>query len=330
MQSNSLTTSTLSNGEVLASIRQVIAVFLQRCGLPHVNTANIAMDEASYSECYQEAINHGLPMDGKYSLRLYMAVGIGMFNTYAHLPDRATRMWICLITVLVTCIDDMMDKGEDLVHVYSFYERFASNESQGNPVLTAVDALLRDVVCHYPSPVSNMIVASVFDFISSILLDNETQDMQILTEALSYPDYMRVLSGVQTAYSLFIFPSTLPPLEYIQCMSDIAIVINHTNDILSYYKEEIEGDTTNYLSRVAASYALTKQDALHEIIEKTVQAHHNILNCLRPHVDYLEEIQDGGDHGRDGFLTDVTISYATYPCPCVAHSLSPMTLPYFE
>jgi hypothetical protein len=58
-----------------------------------------------------------------------------------------------------------------------------------------------------------------------------------------------------------------------------------SSDILSYYKEEIEGDTTNYLSLVAASRALTKQDALHAIVEKTVQAHHNILECLRPHTE---------------------------------------------
>jgi len=286
MSTNSLTTPTLRNGEVgLASIRQVIANFLRRCDLPYANVANITIDEVLYSECYQEAINRGIPMDGKYSLRPYMAVGVAMFNTYTYLPDRATKMWICLITILVTCIDDVMNKGEDLVHVHSFYERFASNQPQGNPVLHAVDMLLRDIVCHYSSPVSNMIVTSVFDFISSIMLDNETMDMQISAGAKSYPDYMRILSGVPTAYSLFIFPSTLPLREYVQCMPNLALVINHTNDILSYYKEEIEGDTTNYLSLVAASRALTKQDALHVIIEKTVQAHHNILECLRPHTE---------------------------------------------
>ncbi|KAG1883984.1 isoprenoid synthase domain-containing protein [Suillus subluteus] len=286
MTTNSLTTLTLSNDEVrLASIRQVIANFLRRCGLSYANIANITIGETLYSECYQEAVNRGFPMDGKYSLRPYMAVGVAMFNTYVYLPDRATRMWICLFTVLVTCIDDMMDKGEDLVHVHNFYERFVSNQSQGNPVLSALDALLRDIVHHYPSPVSNLIVASAFDFISSIMLDNETKDMQISAEAQSYPNYMRLLSGVQTAYSLFIFPSTLSPREYVQCMPDLAIVINYANDILSFYKEEIEGDTTNYLSRVAASRALTKQDVLHEIVEKTVQAHHNILECLRPYTE---------------------------------------------
>jgi hypothetical protein len=286
MSTNSLTTPTFSNGEVrLASIRQVIANFLRRCDLPYANVVNITIDDVLYSECYQEAINRGIPMNGKYSLRPYMDLGVAMFNAYTYLPDHATKMWICLITVLLACIDDMIDKPEDLVHLHSFYERFASNQSQGNPVLHAVDALLRDIVCHYSSPVSNMIVTSVLDFISSIMIDNETKGMQISTGAKSYPDYMRLLSGIPTAYSLFIFPPTLPLREYVQCMPDLALVINHTNDILSYYKEEIEGDTTNYMSHVAASRALTKQDALHAIVEKTVHAHHNILEYLGPHTE---------------------------------------------
>jgi hypothetical protein len=51
---------------------------------------------------------------------------------------------------------------------------------------------------------------------------------------------------------------------------------------LSYYKEEIEGDSANYLSLIAASKAFTKQEALCELIEKTVQAYHNVLEFLRP------------------------------------------------
>jgi hypothetical protein len=52
---------------------------------------------------------------------------------------------------------------------------------------------------------------------------------------------------------------------------------------LSYYKEEIEGDSANYLSLIAASKAFTKQEALRELIEKTVHAYHNVLEFLRPH-----------------------------------------------
>jgi hypothetical protein len=56
-----------------------------------------------------------------------------------------------------------------------------------------------------------------------------------------------------------------------------------SSDILSYYKEEIEGDNINSVSLSAASRAITKLDALHEIIDKTVQSHHNILKSLKLH-----------------------------------------------
>ncbi|KAG2151403.1 isoprenoid synthase domain-containing protein, partial [Suillus clintonianus] len=260
-------------------IHQSIAEFLQRCGLQY---KNVSIDEAWYSECCQEAINRGYPMD---LILPHMAVGVAMMYSYNHLPDRATKMWICLFTSVVTYIDDMMVRADDLGHVYRFNERFMNCQPQGHPVLNTLDGLLREVACYYSSPVSNFIVASSLNFVSSILLDNETKDMPISPQAPSYPEYSRLLSGLADAYGLFIFPSTLPLREYVQCMPDVIIIINHTNDILSYYKEEIEGDTVNYLSLMAASRALTKEDALRELIEKTVQAYHNALELLRPRTE---------------------------------------------
>ncbi|KAG1808674.1 terpenoid synthase [Suillus subaureus] len=278
MTMNNLPTSTLDRKpEVLANIRQSIADFFHRCGLQYKNTT---LNKVWYSECCQEAINRGYPMN---AILPYMAAGVAMMsNTYDHLPDRATKMWICFLTAVGMCIDDMMIRAEDLVHVYHFNERFVNCQPQEHPVLNALDGLLREVACHYSAPVSNLIITSSLNFVSSILLDNETKDMPISLQTPSYPEYSRLLSGLADAYGFFIFPSTLPLQEYIQCMPDLIVVVNHTNDILSYYKEEIEGDSANYLSLIAASRALTKQDTLHELIEKTVQAHHNVLEFLRP------------------------------------------------
>ncbi|KAG2064654.1 terpenoid synthase [Suillus decipiens] len=272
---NNLSTSTL-DANVLESIRQSIAGFLQRCGLKY---KNVTLDEAWHSECCKEAIKRDYPMDALFP---YMAVGVAiMSNAYGHLPDRATKMWICLFTAVATCIDDMI-KAEDLMHVYPFNERFMNCEPQGHPVLNAFDGLVREVPCHYSAPMSNLIVTSSLNFVSSILLDNETQDMPISRQAPSYSEYSRLLSGLADTYGLSIFPSTLPLQEYVQCMPDLTIVINHTNDILSYYKEEIEGDSTNYLSLMAASRGLAKQEALCELIDKTVRAYYNVLEFLRP------------------------------------------------
>lgn len=282
MSINRLPTSTLDGG-VLTSIRQAIASFLRSCGSQYTD---ITIDEAYHSECCQEAINRGFPMDGKYSIRAYMDNGVAVAAYgYAHLPDPAARMWLCLFTAVSTRIDDMMIRGEDMAHVYRFNERFVNCQPQGDPVLNALDVLLREITCLHSPLVSNLITASTLNFMSSNCLDNETKDMEISPQTPLYPEYSRLLSGLVDGYVLFIFPSMLPIREYIQSMPDLRIVMNHANDILSYYKEEIEGDTANYLSLMAASRSITKQDALDEVIEKTVQAHHNILECLRPHID---------------------------------------------
>ncbi|KAG1881177.1 isoprenoid synthase domain-containing protein, partial [Suillus subluteus] len=260
-------------------IRQSIADFFNRCGLQYKNTT---LDQVWYSKCCQEAINRGYPMD---AILPYMPAGVAMMsNTFNHLQDHATRMWICLLTAVGMCVDDMMIRAEDLVHVYSFNERFVNCQPQEHPVLNALDGIFREVVCHYSAPVSNLITTSMLNFMSSVLLDNETERYAgtISLQTPSYPEYSRLLSGLADAYAFFIFPPTLPLREYVQCMPDLIIVVNHTNDILSYYKEEIDGDSVNYVSLIAASRALTKQDTLRELIEKTVQAHHNILEFLRP------------------------------------------------
>lgn len=282
MSTDTLSRSTLDGG-VLASIRQTIADFLQRCGLQYTD---VAIDEEYYSECCKEAIKRGFPMDGTYSIREYMDVGVLLAsNGYAHLPDHAARMWMSLFATVTTRIDDMMIKGEDMVHVYHFNERFISCQPQGDPILSALDVLLRELNCLHSPLVSNLIIASTLNFMSSNCLDKETKDMQISPTAPFYPEFCRILSGLADGYGLFIFPSMLPIQEYIQCMPDLRIVVNHTNDILSYYKEEIDGDTANYLSLMATSRAIPKQDFLHEVVEKTVQAHHSILECLRPYTE---------------------------------------------
>lgn len=247
---------------------------------------DIAIDEAYHSECCQEAVNRGFPMDGEYSIRAYKVIGVAMASySYTHLPDHAARMWMCLFTAVSTRIDDMMVKGEDMEHVYHFNERFVNCQPQGNPILDALDMVLREITCLHSPLVSNLITVSTLNFMSSNCLDNETKDMQTLPQTPLYPEYSRILSGLVDRYVLFIFPSMLPIRQYIQCMPDLRTVVNYTNDILSYYKEEIEGEAANYLSLMATSRALTKQDALHEVIEKTVQAHYNILKCLRPHTE---------------------------------------------
>lgn len=88
------------DSNVIASIRQTIAKFIQRCGLQYTL---VVIDQALYTECCQEAINRGFPMSGgDYSIRSYMGTGVAMSSiAYGHLADHATgdKRWIiCTIS----------------------------------------------------------------------------------------------------------------------------------------------------------------------------------------------------------------------------------------
>ncbi|OJA09743.1 hypothetical protein AZE42_01466 [Rhizopogon vesiculosus] len=228
-------------------------------------------------------------MDGKYSIRSFMAVGVALTaNTYAHIPDRATRMWVCLLSTLTFSVDDDLDGGQDMDDMNRFNERFVNCQPQGNPALEALGKVLREAPRYYSSFVSNLVTTSVLDYMSSITLDHKTKNMQISTRTPSYPEYWRIMSGLTSVTVLFIFPSTLPVEDCIQSMPDLAIIAGYVNDVLSFYKKEIAGDTANYVSLRAASRAITKLDALHEVIDQTVHVHHNILESLKPHTEAYE------------------------------------------
>ena len=139
----------------------------------------LKLDEALYTECCQEAIDRDIPMDGKYSIRPYMSVGVALTaNAFAHLPDRTTWMWTCLLISIAVGIDDNLGGALDMAHVSHFNEQFVNCQPQGNPALKAFDMFLRDAPRYFSPLVSNLITTSMLDYMSSLLLDYETKDMQ--------------------------------------------------------------------------------------------------------------------------------------------------------
>jgi hypothetical protein len=141
-------------------------------------------NETLYTECCKEAINRDFPMDGKYSIRPYMSCGVALSTTaYAHLPDRATLVWIAVISAAILVIDDNFGGAQEIEHVYLFNERFASCKPQGDPALKALDSLLRETQRHYSPLVANLIITSILDYVSSVLIDHETKDMQVCSSS---------------------------------------------------------------------------------------------------------------------------------------------------
>jgi len=64
-------------------------------------------------------------------------------------------------------------------------------------------------------------VTSTLNGISANLLEEETQDMQIIDGATNYPTYSRAMSGIAEGYSILAFAQYLPFTSYVQALPDI-------------------------------------------------------------------------------------------------------------
>ena len=213
------------------------------------------LDEALNKKCFQEVINRGIPVEGKFSLAAFVVHAVGVTaSAYGHITDPANWMWICLFLAVITGIDDNLDGEQEIEHMYRFNERFLNYQPQGNPALASLDELLREVPHHYKNPiVANLITTSVLDYITSIILDHETKDMQVLycpnpcslylrrslpqisTQPVHYAKYWRVLSGFPNLLVLMMFPSTLPICEYIQSVPELGLITSYVKYVSFIY-----------------------------------------------------------------------------------------------
>ncbi len=82
---------------------------------------------------------------------------------------------------------------------------------------------------------------------------------------------------------MFIFPKDLPYNLYVQALPLLREVINFTNDITSFYKEECENETHNLISLLSEARGELKSETLCYVAKRCIQAHERILRILSPH-----------------------------------------------
>ena len=86
-------------------------------------------------------------------------------------------MFIAIYTAFLTWIDDTY--AEDVVGVDCFNERFVTGQKQENEGLDGLDRLLRETNLHYHSIQANVILTASLNFVTSTILDFETQGMKV-------------------------------------------------------------------------------------------------------------------------------------------------------
>ncbi|KAF5381860.1 hypothetical protein D9757_008347 [Collybiopsis confluens] len=246
------------------------------------------MDEPFLELCHTEARKRGYMVDGEEELRPFIIQGVAIaFTAYAHLPDSPTiQVWMALITAAAIYCDDKFLKDTSSVDV--FCDRLLRGQPQADRALNAFAELIVETPMHFPRLTANLIVASIFNFINSIILDKQTLGMEVSPVADNYPMFTRIMSGVAEFYGLAAFPVHLRIDSYIQALPSMMTFIVDVNDILSFYKEELVGESVNYVSLWAKSRGCDKSQALYAIIQETVEAHEKVVQILQKEPEALD------------------------------------------
>ncbi|PBK98175.1 terpenoid synthase [Armillaria gallica] len=245
-------------------------------GLPSVEDAVLE------DLCIKEGERRGYALD---VLGPALTVGLNITAAaYHHLANVQVKVYIVFFTAFMTYLDDAYpDDPDALVGVPSFTKHFASSEKQPTKMLDDLANLLAESSQLFGQVVADFIVHAGLKFITGLILEIQNKGELVSVIFDRYAIYLREMSGIAEAYTMFIFPAELPYNIYIQALPLIRDFINFTNDITSFYKEECEGETHNLVSFLAEARAEPKNKALYYLVEQCMEAHERILLILLPH-----------------------------------------------
>ncbi|KAK7064914.1 terpene synthase [Favolaschia claudopus] len=281
---NSLDDNDLGLKSIIESFLEAISyVPLKTDELPSGNSL-AALTQVTGEEILSWNVDDG--QDGKIFMSMVeKAVSTTEFCYPHHTPE--AKAVITLTAWFFFYVDDLatMQSLEDC------QRRLVLGLPQEDPVLVHLPAVLEKFYDHWDPICANTMTCSVLDFINSTILEKRREIcvMSVHPFAHSWPKYLRSKSGFGLLSACAIFPQASHPdiSAYIQAIPDIAEFEAFANDILSFYKEELAGETANYVHIRANITSKHPKQVLVELIKEVVDLHTRITGILQDHPEAL-------------------------------------------
>ncbi|KAK6720728.1 Longiborneol synthase clm1 [Fusarium graminearum] len=247
--------------------------------------------EKLMEEVLKFAKSTGVPHD--LNSHSYQSLMVGY--TYADncLPyhDIEVKVYVAIYTWLATICDDAEALGI-IDDVQLFEQRFILGEEQPTVLLRAFADQLKLTYKLYHPLVANLILCSSLNLLTSTSLVARKG----IKEKGDHPSkggnyfawYIRERDGVGEAYSWFTFPKRqFPNLDIpIEAIEDMTRFIAYLNDVLSFYKESLAGETHNYINHTAAYEGVDSDAALHKTAQDTIDCARRIESVLAGKGEY--------------------------------------------
>ncbi|PPQ98167.1 hypothetical protein CVT26_003213 [Gymnopilus dilepis] len=184
------------------------------------------------------------------------------------------------------CLVYIEDRAAELLPgLMKFQEGLFRTRRQEHAILQIFQDNLTDMYKWWDPVAANCINVSALDFITGLLVEEDQvyRDMPISDAASSWPYALRRKTGSAEAYAYMLFPEdTCPKTKaHTQVIEDINIIINLMNDLLSYHKEALNGDTNNYIHLRARSAGKALPEVLQDIADELRAINARIVNVLQ-------------------------------------------------
>ncbi|KAI0728385.1 Trichodiene synthase [Fomitopsis betulina] len=218
----------------------------------------------------------------EHQIRRHIVTGLVMAETsYAHVSDVEARVAIALYTAILTLLDD--PHLFDAVGGEVFWRRICDGSLlQDKGIMGEWARVIIDMGRFYSNYSSAAIFAASLRFLNGEMIGNPESNAFVDPNSKEFVDFSRELSGAAEAYAAFIWVKSDFPDEnsYLQVSSDVCKYIIHTNDLLSFYKEEQDGEVASYIHARARVTNKLPIATLHEVIDEVVTAAERIRRTL--------------------------------------------------
>lgn len=193
--------------------------------------------------------------------------------------DLEVQLYMARLTVWAIYFDDVMSSS-----LASLQENLIANKMDSD-VIVDFRRFLLDAYQIWDPISANLMVSSWMEFLTGCAIEasEDLGSMKIQRTAVFWPDYLRSKTGLAPAYTYAIFSKHLHPKlsAYIQIMGDANRFIELANDVLSFYKEELAGETNNYVSTRAFTRGTSAIQTHQEVAEELISIYERVCVTLK-------------------------------------------------
>ncbi|TBU31876.1 terpenoid synthase [Dichomitus squalens] len=221
-----------------------------------------------------------VPADSE--LRHEVADLIASWNAGLSWNHEHQRM-VAIYTACLTLADDLGHHNMEALG--QFVGRFTRGEPQLHPALDCLVKLLGTLHEFCPRINADAIIASTVDSVSAMYVEVLSQGDVISPFATKYPFYFRLKTGIAPAYAHLNFTKSWGDdvgTYYLQLLPEFELVVVGFNDILSFYKETLAGETDNYVNMRAAVEQKQAISVLRQVIAENLDSVYKLRQMAAP------------------------------------------------